>query len=227
MKLLWAAKGGSGTTVTACSLAVASRPPIVLVDLAGDVPATLGIEEPATPGVADWLASPTAGVAQMQSLLVCARDGLFVLALGAAPLPARTYGEVGHARSPDAWTRLGDALVALSQSIGAEVLIDCGLGMPPDGLRRAGTTSIIVTRECYVALRRGVRMSHAADAAIVVHEPGRPLRTSDVISSLGVPVTATIPVDPAVSRAVDSGLLRLRIPRSHAAALRPLAAVAA
>src|SRR4051794_33057920 len=57
----WSVKGGSGTTVVASSLALllATRSPAgsVLVDLAGDVPAVLGIPEPDGPGVSDWLAA--------------------------------------------------------------------------------------------------------------------------------------------------------------------------
>ena len=55
-----AAKGGSGTTVVACSLAVlfsrraASR--TILCDLDGDAAACLGIPEPAGPGLTDLLA---------------------------------------------------------------------------------------------------------------------------------------------------------------------------
>ncbi|MFZ2440837.1 MAG: hypothetical protein WAW51_00670, partial [Ilumatobacteraceae bacterium] len=62
MFLCWSAKGGSGTTVVSAALALvlSHRRPALLVDLAGDAPAALGIAEPAGPGVADWLASPTA-----------------------------------------------------------------------------------------------------------------------------------------------------------------------
>ena len=62
MFLCWSAKGGSGTTVVAAALALvlARQQPTTLVDLAGDIPAALGLPQPSGPGVADWLASPTA-----------------------------------------------------------------------------------------------------------------------------------------------------------------------
>ena len=53
----WAAKGGSGTTVVATAMAIASSSPTLLVDLAGDVPATLGMPEPDGAGLFDWLRS--------------------------------------------------------------------------------------------------------------------------------------------------------------------------
>nr|MBA3268215.1 hypothetical protein [Acidimicrobiia bacterium] len=50
----WSPKGGSGTTVVATALGLilaGSEGSSLLVDLAGDVPATLGLPEPAGPGL--------------------------------------------------------------------------------------------------------------------------------------------------------------------------------
>jgi len=62
MFVCWSAKGGSGTTVVAAALALlrAESRSTVLVDTGGDLPAALGIAEPAGPGIADWMASPAA-----------------------------------------------------------------------------------------------------------------------------------------------------------------------
>ena len=51
----WAAKGGSGTTVVAATIALACPTDSLLVDLDGELPAVLGLPEPAGQGVADWL----------------------------------------------------------------------------------------------------------------------------------------------------------------------------
>ena len=54
----WSVKGGSGTTVVAASLALAvatSGQDALLVDMSGDLPATLGIPDPDGAGVGDWL----------------------------------------------------------------------------------------------------------------------------------------------------------------------------
>ena len=53
----WAAKGGSGTTVVAATIALSCPTDSLLVDLDGELPAVLGLSEPAGQGVADWLAS--------------------------------------------------------------------------------------------------------------------------------------------------------------------------
>ncbi|HYN32443.1 MAG TPA: hypothetical protein VES40_07450, partial [Ilumatobacteraceae bacterium] len=67
--LCWAAKGGSGTTVVAASLALNSTHPSLLVDLDGEIPAVLGLPEPDRPGVAEWLATDT-HAEQLADLLV-------------------------------------------------------------------------------------------------------------------------------------------------------------
>ena len=49
--ICWAAKGGSGTTVVAATRALTTPHPTLLVDLAGDLPTTLGLTHPDGPGV--------------------------------------------------------------------------------------------------------------------------------------------------------------------------------
>ena len=57
----WSVKGGSGATVVSVALAsmLAESAPggALVVDLAGDVPAVLGVPEPEGPGVRGWLAA--------------------------------------------------------------------------------------------------------------------------------------------------------------------------
>lgn len=51
-------------------------------------------------------------------------------------------------------------------------------------------------------------------------EPGRALDRTDVETVVGAPVQAEVPLDPAVARAVDAGLLASRLPRGLERALR-------
>ena len=60
------------------------------------------------------------------------------------------------------------------------------------------------------------------DGTILVLEDGRALTERDVINVLGVPVVATVPVDAAIDRATDAGLLLARL---HRLPLRRLAAL--
>ena len=82
----------------------------------------------------------------------------------------------------------------------------------------------MVTRPCYLALRRAVgdpRLARSS-GAILVDEPGRVLDADDVAAVLGVPVVARFPVRADIARAVDAGVLRDRLP---AALAIPAAAV--
>jgi hypothetical protein len=57
---------------------------------------------------------------------------------------------------------------------------------------------------------------------VVVEEPGRALVSRDVADVLAAPVMATVPLDPAVARAVDAGVLARRLPRVLAHAVKDL-----
>jgi cellulose biosynthesis protein BcsQ len=210
----WATKGGSGTTVVAASLALllarAEEPGTLLVDTAGDVPAALGVPEPSGPGLAEWLDAPVdAGAAALARLEVTVRDRLALLPRGTGPLrPERAE--------------------ALTEVLGAEnrhVVVDCGTS-PADAalaLALAATTSLLVTRPCYLAMRRALAAPLRPSGIVVVREPGRSLTPDDVSRVLGVPIRADVEIDPAVARAVDAGLLATRLPRSLERALRSAA----
>lgn len=75
------------------------------------------------------------------------------------------------------------------------------------------TDSILVTRLCYLALR-GTANFETPNRIVVVAEPGRPLKGSDVARSVGAPVDATVRWDPSVARSVDAGMVAVGIPRS-------------
>ena len=98
----WAAKGGSGTTVVAASLALAADGPTLLVDLAGDLPMTLGVAEPDSPGVHDWLRSE-ASADRLTSLESKLSDRLSLLPAGTGT------GATGWLRS--AWKERSSPLV--------------------------------------------------------------------------------------------------------------------
>ncbi|HEY7627300.1 MAG TPA: hypothetical protein VH761_09535 [Ilumatobacteraceae bacterium] len=205
MILCWSAKGGSGTTVVACSLALAAAQngPTTLVDLVGDCATALGLAEPSGPGVTDWLASPTAGADDLHDLAVPIRDDATLIPQGKGePLD-------------DRWARLADAL----QGHG-HVIVDAGLGPPRPELRSAASHSLLVVRPCYLALRRAQQLMVRPTGVVLVTEPGRALTSTDIEGALGVGVVAEVHYDPAVARAVDAGLLAARMPRSLLLSLR-------
>jgi MinD-like ATPase involved in chromosome partitioning or flagellar assembly len=211
----WSVKGGSGTTVVAAALAVTlgrrHRRGALLVDLAGDLPAALGMRPPEGPGLAEWLEAGSRAPADALSRLeVPVRDRLRLLPRGHVSWP------------DDAEADLVPSVLARDDRI---VVVDCGtlaLEMPAEvalATVACATHSLLVVRPCYLALRRAQLALVRPSQVIVVSEPGRALDAMDVEKVLGVPVLAELPFDPAVARAVDAGLLVERVPRAMRQAL--------
>lgn len=192
--LCWAAKGGSGTTVVAATMAVTSRRPTLLVDLAGDLPIALGVPVPDGPGLGEWSAS-TAPAHRLRALRVPLAPELELLPRGGRPPAGR-------------WRELAAHLADLDEAI----VVDAGTGAPPPTLREAADRTLLVTRACYLAVRRAVDARTPVDGIVLVEEPGRALGPEELEASLGAPVVSRVLLDPAVARAVDSGLLLARLP---------------
>ena len=202
----WSSKGGSGTTVVAAALAsllTNEATVAVLVDLGGDLPAALGLPEPAS-GLTEWVEGE-----DLTPLEVEAGPRLRLLPRGPGALPSRT----------------GPALAAALAGQSA-VVVDAGVigGPAPAGaaldLAAAATASLLVLRPCFLALRRAVAAPLRPSGVVLVSEPERVLGPGDVEAALGVPVVAVVPWDPAVARRVDAGLLGSALPRGLARALR-------
>ena len=209
----WSVKGGSGTTVVAAALgmvlASSSDNGALLVDLDGDLPAALGIGEPALPGslgLADWLAAgPEVLPEALGRLEMDAGPGLRLLPRGGGQLV------------DDGAERLAGALSGPRPAV-----VDCGSRLTPLGLGLAACASLtlLVLRPCYLALRRALVAPIRPSGVVLVRESGRALGPRDVEAVLGVPVRAEVAWDPSVARAVDAGLLGGRLPRSLDRALR-------
>lgn len=216
--LCWATKGGSGTTVVAAAFALRPKRPALLVDLDGDLPIVLGLAEPERPGVDDWLRTD-APPEQLTELIVRVDDTTSLLphrsARDAAPSRA---GTVGEAR----WSGLGGWLAEQEQH-GTEVFVDVGTAPPPPHLLPFADQVLLVTRPCYLSLQRAQNCPVRPTGVVLVNEPGRSLRVRDIETAIGAPVVATLEVDPAIARAVDSGLLSARLPWGLAHNLRRIA----
>lgn len=210
----WSVKGGAGTTVVAAALALvlarSSPSGALLADLAGDAPAVLGLPEPDGPGIGGWLgAGPDVPADALVRLEFDAGSGLHLLPSGSSPIS----GDADR----------GDVLAALLAVDGRPVVADCGrLERSEVGVALAAgaTHSLLVTRACYLALRRATNAPVRPSGVILLTEPGRALGRSDVEQVVGAPVRAEIAVDPAIARAVDAGVLGARLPRGLERALR-------
>ncbi len=226
----WSAKGGSGTTVIAATLALLmardASEDVVLVDLAGDLPAVLGLAEPTGPGVAEWLAAgPDVAADGWARLARPAAPGLALVARGAVPLD----GRAGGANALGGLSARAEVLAGMLAMAHHPVVIDCGVvGGPEPGpaqevartLAAAGTQSLLITRACYLALRRASGAGLHPSGIVLVREPGRALLADDVAAVVGAPIVAEVGVEPEIARAVDAGLLARRLPRGLDRALR-------
>lgn len=202
---LWSAKGGSGTSTVSAALALALAPRhagVRLADLDGDQPALLGLGTDPTAGLADWLTlGPLAPGAALDRMAVPVPGGLQLLPRGRRPVV--TDGPAAA------------ALAVLLRTGSSPAVIDCsGSRSGAAVFTSIADASVLVTRGCYLALRRAVRSEELSSThgVVLIEEPGRTLGARDVASVLGRPVVATVPVLPAIARAIDAGVLPARLP---------------
>ena len=206
MIVCWSVKGGNGTTVVAAALAlvlaqqheVGAR----LIDMSGDTSSALGMSEPASEGIAEWLsATDHPGAEALNNLMLPVTAHLGVIPRGRNII-------VPSLVNPD---RLQDLANVIAESPMSTV-VDAGSGLATIPIIEYATRSLLIIRPCYLALRRASLLTTKPDGVIVITEPGRALGVHDVESVVGAPVLAEIPFDPAIARAVDAGLLAGRVP---------------
>lgn len=195
--VLWGAKGGVGTSTVAAGIALSDYRPTTLIDLDGDLPAVLGLREPNGPGVTEWFNSDAPADA-LDGLTLDANPSTRLLPRGNQPLNA----------APERWRDL----IGWAESHGP-VIVDAGVGAPPTPIPD-GANNILVTRACYLALRRAIAEQGHADGVVLVTEPGRALGRQDVEAALGTRVIAEVSTDPSIARMIDAGLISGRLPPS-------------
>lgn len=221
--LCHAAKGGSGTTIVACLRAIDSLGPVLLVDLEGDVPGMLGLPDPERPGIADWLAS-NAPIAHLDDLLIEVTPNALVLPRAAVDSFASASAAIAGAPA-ERWDELVDWFGEWAHDSGGAIVIDAGTTVLPTSFAEQCPTRWLVTRSCYLSLRRATRLPVTPTGVVVVDEPGRALSARDIETCVRAPIIATIPWDMRVARSIDTGLLGARrLPRSVQRSLRRVAA---
>jgi MinD-like ATPase involved in chromosome partitioning or flagellar assembly len=202
MIVCWSVKGGSGTTVVASTIALMraaeSQRGALLVDLAGDVPAVLGLAESLGPGINDWFANcDHESRMTLQSIAIQATANLQIITRGSKQLDANTnFSE----------------LYAALKTFDLPIIVDAGCGLPSPDLLAHASSSLLVTRPCYLSLRRAAQLSVSPTGIVLINEAGRALGKHDVEAVIGAPVVAEISFDAAIARAIDAGLLASRIP---------------
>ena len=214
----WSAKGGSGTTVVAVAIATLrgreSEHGSLLVDLAGDCPSAMGLPEPNGPGISEWLAAGDQVPA----------DALGRIEQQVSEQVALLTSGRGAIEGIDRARELLDALGSEPR----DVVIDLGRLVSATGvvsevaavLAAGCDQSLLVTRPCFLSLRRALASPVRPTGIVLVTEEGRALGRREVEDIVGVPVVAEVPIDASVARAVDAGTLAMRMPRGFERWLR-------
>lgn len=206
---MWSVKGGQGVSVTSALAAQAASQsalpsrPALLVDLRGDQPAIFDASG-AGPGLGEWARSDLSTLS-LERTMEELSPTLSLLTLGHTPLTARRANE------------LAEYLASRSQE--SPVVVDLGAPSGDKGteafrqaIMERADESVLVTRKCYLALRRSVNTPNRPTKMVVVSEEGRALTTSDCERAVGTKAV-TIQADPDIARAVDAGMLRTRVPK--------------
>jgi len=198
---LFSSKGGVGCSASAASLALLSArsAPTLLVDLRGDIDAILGLPT-STEGLSDWFSLDEPSPDVLHRLEVAVNPGLSLLPRGSCRSPAR----------PERYRLLSRLL----SGDGRRVVVDVGThSVPAVALIADASASILVTRACFLALD-AARRGPIADGVLLIEEPGRVLRPSDVSAAVGVGIAVQLRWHRDVARAVDAGLLSAKLPKA-------------
>lgn len=206
---MWSLKGGQGTSVTAALAALRAsherNEPVRLVDLGRDQGAVFGASEVGGAGLARWTQSDL-GTDALERELEELSPNLSLLPRGSLPLNPRRADELVE------WLKQDDTTTVVDVgNLGCDQAEDFADSVH-HRIIAASDQSILVTRACYLALRRTVASPVRPTGVVLVTEAGRALTRSDCERAIGAPVVATVAVDPDTARAVDAGMLRTRVP---------------
>ena len=168
MLCLYSSKGGVGCSVSAAALGLlsAATEPTLLVDLRGEVDSILGLA-PAAEGLSDWFALGEPSPDVLQRLEVPVSEQLAVLPRGSCRTPAR----------PERYRLLSRLLAADRR----RVIVDVGThALPAVALLADATTSVLVTRACFLALD-AARRGPLPDHVLLIEEHGRAIQPLSLI----------------------------------------------
>lgn len=183
--IVWGASGGVGTSVAATMLAHQHPGRVTLVDLAGDLNRVLALPD-ARHGVSD-LSRP--GVLD-------ATETLHLTSMDISPRVSLVPFGDRHCPTARPFILADGPLADLAEWIRAHphlVIVDAGVGPPPDALREVATDSLAVTRLTRVNTERLRRMRDKLTGLIVVEHPTHGYRAPTLPRSPQRPSTPRFP----------------------------------
>lgn len=141
---------------------------------------------------------------------------------------ARWCAGAGPGLDQDWYTTMATGLLEAAHADGRRVLIDVGAlpvtetfvecWAPSARLRwelaLRAPQRILVTRACYLGLRGASSLPVAPTEIALIREPGRALSPHEVETAIDAEISIQVDFDTSIGRAVDSGLLTTRLPKS-------------
>jgi NAD(P)-dependent dehydrogenase (short-subunit alcohol dehydrogenase family) len=201
--VVWGASGGVGTSTVATMLAHQHPGRVTLIDLAGDLNRILALPD-ARHGVSD-LSSP--GVPN-------ATETLHLTSVDISPRVSLVPFGDRHCPTTRSIILADGPLADLAEWIRAHphvVIVDAGVGPPPEALREVATDSLAVTRLTRVNAERLQRMRYELTGLIVVEQPDASLSRTDVATLAATPIYATLPYSKDIPHAIDAGMFLHRL----------------
>lgn len=196
MIVVWGVKGGAGVTVVTALLAMGHTEPVVATSFDHDLSHVFGRSNaPGAAGLTEWTnSSQDVDASAVRSLLVDVDDRVKILPVGQQTIGRRPVADLGENNS----ALIVDGGIA-SDAYNTEridQLFDCA---------DVAELSLMVIRPCYLSLERAGSQLPRCDGLIVVRERWQAIKATDIEGVFGLPVLATLDVEPALARLVDEG----------------------
>lgn len=229
----WSAKGGVGTSTTAsiCALGLGKEAKraqkngepygVLLVDLGCDIADILGCDNSTSVGLAEWSRSEPRDIDALERICTPVGSGITLLRRG--------QGSFGIPPAD---------LVEELRYLGQDVVLDLGTIISPDDAANSFSSQdisqtcaqshdaywraelldcvdidLLVTRNCYLCLKRFKELGRSAGSVVLLRERGRSISCADVEIVAKANAVAEIDIDQRVYRCVDAGLLSARLPK--------------
>jgi hypothetical protein len=183
LTVCYSAKGGQGCSTTATLLALVHKPATIIDLGGGDIPYILGLpgQSGDGPGLTDFLTQST-GLDLAELPVTTVAEGVGFVTAGTVAVddvPQHRWAELAAQLddSPQRWI-IDVATTDLLAGIGEQLLI---------------------TRHCYLALRRALHHGRCPTKVITIREPGRALSDHDVERVIGAPVEAHLDLNAEIA----------------------------
>lgn len=221
---------------------------VLLVDTQGDIPHAIGLAEPNKEGLSEWLTQSrdlshyeqlvtsnlsllslghhpiTAKPEKLAKLVECLTEDSRQIIVDCGCLWRHEFSnpstQLGVADQPGNSGRNQELMATVlnlhcceqSANFNSQFLL-------ASSLLEAAEGSILVSRSCFLGLRRIARSPWQPSGIILLRESGRALTVSDVSDLARCPVIAQLEPDIRVGRAIDAGLLASALPEGFLADL--------